>query len=396
MISAKEYFQMKKEELQDDNYDKKISSHHKKKMIIICSIISIVLVTVIIFIVYNMNRTYDSFDVLNEIKRDDDMSTVYLGYRDKFIKYNMDGISCVDMNNKLIWNQSYEMKNPIIDVCDKYVAVCDSNGNKIYIFNQDGIQGEVDTKFPVKKICVAGQGTVAALMQDEDINYIDYYDKTGKLISENKAPIEKIGYPLDLSLSSDGLKLAVSYMLIENATIQTKLAFYNFDSVGENEIDHLVSAANYKNEVLPQIEFINKNTALVFGTQFFEIYEGTQKPKSKKKISLESEIKSIFYDDNYVGVVFYNENTELPYCMKIYNMKGKLVLEHPFSFEYSSIQIKDSNIYLQSGAGCQIYNIKGKLLYEGSFEDDLQYVIPVDKQKINLVFSDRILYVKLK
>lgn len=396
MASAKEYFQMKREELQDDNYDNKLIVHRRKRIIIITVIVSIVLIAGIIAAVFNMNRTYHSYDIINEIKRDDDISTVYLEYQNKFIKYNMDGISCVDLKNKLVWNQSYEMKNPLVDICDKYVVVCDRDGNKIYVFNQDGIQGEVETKLPVKKICVAGQGTVAVLMQDENVNYIDYYDKTGKIISENKAPIEKTGYPMDLSLSNDGLKLAVAYMMIENATIQTKLAFYNFDSVGENEIDHLVSAANYENEILPQIEFIDNNTALVFGSRFFEVYEGTQKPKSRKKVEFQSEIKSIFYNKNYVGFVFDSDNSQFPYCMKIYNLGGKLILEQPFSFEYDSIQIKDSNIYMHNGAGCQIYNLKGKLLYEGSFEEELKYVIPVDKKKINLVFSDKIRYVKLK
>lgn len=396
MISAKEYFQMKKDELQDDNYDDKIKSHHRKRLIVSALVVAMVLLIAIVCVVYNMNVTYHSFNILSEIKRDDDKSTEYFQYGEGFVKYNMDGISHVDLNNNLVWNQSYEMKNPIIDVCDRYIAVCDNDGNKVYIFNEDGIQGEVETKLPIKKICVAGQGTVAVLMQEEDVNYIDYYDKNGKLISENKAPIEKIGYPLDISLSNDGLKLAVAYMVIENVSIQTKLAFYNFDSVGENEIDHLVSAANYENEILPDIEFVNKNTAIVFGTGFFEIYEGTQKPKVKKKIEFSSEIKSVFYDEQYVGFIFDSENGDSPYTMKVYNLKGKLVLEQAFNFEYDSIQIEESKIYMQNQAGCRIYNLKGKVLYEGSFEDELQYVIPVDRQKITLVFSDKILYVKLK
>lgn len=396
MVSAKEYFQRNREELNDENYDKKIKEHRRKKVIIFSSIIAGILLGIITFFIYNTNRTFHSYNILEEIKRDDDASTVFKAYDNKILKYNMDGISCISTDNKLVWNQSFEMKNPVVDICEKYIAVCDEMGNKIYIFNENGIQGEVETKLPIKKMCVAGQGTVAVLMEESDINYIDYYDKKGNLISENKAPVEKIGFPIDMSLSNDGYKLAVSYMMIENATIQTKLAFYNFDTVGENEIDHLVSAANYENEIIPQVQFLNKDVAVVFGTKFWEIYEGTQKPKSIFKQEVDSEIKSVFYNDKYIGLILKSEAVDAPYTMKIYNLKGKIILDKSFNFEYSSVDIIGSQIFLQNDAGCQIYNINGRLLYEGSCEEELQYVIPIDKTKINLVFPERILYVKLK
>ena len=84
MASAKEYFQMKKEELQDDNYDKKLVDHRRKRLIIIGVVVLIILLACITFAVLNINKTYHSFDILNEIKRDDDTSTVYLEYQNKF------------------------------------------------------------------------------------------------------------------------------------------------------------------------------------------------------------------------------------------------------------------------------------------------------------------------
>ena len=37
------------------------------------------------------------------------------------------------------------MKNPIIDICDSYIAVADKNSNDIYIFDEDGRIGKVKT-----------------------------------------------------------------------------------------------------------------------------------------------------------------------------------------------------------------------------------------------------------
>ncbi len=396
MASAREYFRMRQSSLREEEYKRELSLHKRKRRIVISVILFVLFLSACIVYIYSKNRVYNDYDIISDTKRNDDASTKYLKYNDNIVKYNMDGISCIDKENKLIWNQTYEMKSPFIDICGKYVAVCDNSGNKIYIFNEDGVQGEVETKLPIKKMCVSAQGTVAVLMEEDDINYIDYYNKNGKMIAENKSPVEKTGFPLDIELSDDGYKLAISYMIIENAAIQTKLAFYNFDSVGENEIDHLVSATNYDNEIIPKIEFITKDIAVVYGTNFWEIYEGTQKPKSIHKENVSEEIKSIFYDKDHIGLVFKNDAADYPYCMKIYNTKGKLVLERAFGFEYDNIFIDNSIIYMQNTAGCQIYNLKGKIIYEGGFGEELQNIIPVNKRKIILVFSNRLLYLRLK
>lgn len=215
----------------------------------------------------------------------------------------MDGIACVDKDNTLIWNQSYEMKDPMVDIYNEYVSVCDNGGNKVYIFNKEGVLGEVDTKFPIKKMCVSGKGTVAVLMQEEEINYIDYYNKNGKLIAENKAPVEKTGFPAGYFIVTGWYSLLYIYDY-RKCFNTTKLAFYNFDSVGENEIDHLVAAANYENEIIPKVKFLTEDTAVVFGTDFWEIYQGTQKPKSIHKETLSEEIKSVFYDDKCFGLIY--------------------------------------------------------------------------------------------
>lgn len=51
---------------------------------------------------------------------------------------------------------------------------------------------------------------------------------------------------------------------------------------------------------------------------------------------------------------------------------------------------------MQNSAGCQIYNMKGKLIYDAGYEDELQSIIPVNKRKKILVFSNRVLYMRLK
>lgn len=396
MVSAKEYFQNKKNAVRQDEYQKEIQKHRRNRILIIVVIAVILFLAGFCFYLYNRGRVFDSHEIVLEQKREDAELTTYLKFNENIVKYNMDGIMCMDFEYKQIWNQAYEMKDPIVDICEQYLAVCDNSGNKIYIMNKDGLQGEVDSRFPIKKISVAGQGTVAVLMEEDGVNYIDYYDKEGNLIAENKAPVEKSGFPLAISMSNDGYKLAVSYMMIENAAIQTKLAFYNFDSVGENEIDHLVSAANYDGSIIPNIEFLTDDIAVAFGDSFFEIYEGTQKPKSIFKKEFSEEIKSVFYDENYIGFIFDSEEPNNLYEMQIYNLKGKLKTQQAYNMEYENIIIEKERIYIYNDSVCGIYNMNGKQIYEGSFEDTLESVIPISDRKWVAVFHNQLQQLRMK
>ena len=50
----------------------------------------------------------------------------------------------------------------------------------------------------------------------------------------------EIGYPLDISLSPDGTMLTGSYMYIEDGTLRSRVAFYNFSEVGKNALNRFV------------------------------------------------------------------------------------------------------------------------------------------------------------
>ena len=92
-----------------------------------------------------------------------------------------------DANDEVYWNQTYEMKEPMADVCEDYVALADKGGTEIYIMNQAGMQGKIETPMNISRISVANQGVVAVWMESDGENYIRMYDKNGKnLVKETR------------------------------------------------------------------------------------------------------------------------------------------------------------------------------------------------------------------
>lgn len=395
MASAKEYFKKKKNEMYSREYNENLKKHRRK--VVALSVGSAVLVIVICFAVYlyNINKKYTDYSIIAETEREESGKAEYIRLEDRIIRYGVDGIACYDEKHTMLWNQSYEMKSPMVDVCESYMAICDAGGTKIYVMGADGVKGEIDAQLPIKRIEVANQGVVAVLLEDGDVNRINYYDRLGNLLAENKAPIEKSGYPMDISLSADGMKMAVSYMTFDAGSVNTKVAFYNFDTVGASEIDHLVSAKEYTDVIVPELEFVNATTAIAFGEHFFNIFQGSQKPVEMVKKEIEQEIKSVFYDETYIGLVLDNTG-ETPYLLQIYDLKGSRILSMPFDMAYDEIKIKDENIYIINSTQCYMYNMKGKLKFHGDFKEGIADVLPLEENRMVVVFGNSFQTIRLK
>ena len=296
----------------------------------------------------------------------------------------------MDADNKTIWNQTYEMQSPMTDSCENYVVIADRKGDTIYIMDISGPCGEIKTAMPIQRIQVANQGTVAVLMEQEGTGYIQVYDKSGTFLAEGEVHTENSGYPLDLAISNDGRKLAVSLLDVNEGNVKTTVTFFNFDTVGQNEIDNIVGQYSYSDVVVPKVEFLTNDVMVAFGSRKTVIFEGAQKPKVKKEMEVEKEIRSIFYNDAYYGFVFDNENKEQTYQMKIYDLRGAEVLSQEFRMEYEEIGfLENDEIYLRNNLECAIFTLRGVQKYHSNFEKNIWKIMSAGKIRDYVFLLDK-------
>ena len=110
------------------------SRNLKIKVITIIGIVCALLLAIYLFCVY---RTYNNYKVRKTIKIETGTNSQYQAFGEFVVKYSNDGISYIN-GTETIWNEAYEMKSPIVDVCGDYLAIADKNSNTIYIFNKKG------------------------------------------------------------------------------------------------------------------------------------------------------------------------------------------------------------------------------------------------------------------
>lgn len=322
-------------------------------------------------------RHYENFEVLQSAPREDTEAAHVENFKGNILKYSNDGAFYTNAANELIWNQTYEMADPKIDICEDYLTIYDRKGNMIYILTSEGLQGSIETTMPIEQVCAAAQGTIAVLMTKDSVGYVALYDRSGKNLVQGAIHGEKKGYPIAIALSQDAIKLAVSMLDINDGSVKSTIAFYNFGSVGENEIDHVVGANSFEDTVIPEIKFASSDTLMALSDKGLLYFKGAQKPQQSGEVPFEKEVKSIFYNQNYIGVVTSGEGEEASDRLCVYDMGGSLVMEKDFAAEYTEIEFLPNNeICIRNENICDIYSIRGIYKFHYEFEETIYKVIP--------------------
>ena len=359
-----------------EEMEEKIRRHRRRIAIWVIVLFLLVLFSIGGAGIYFQLKEYTDYEVVTEILRSDSEATRYETFAGNILRYNNDGAFYADMSDNLIWNQAYEMQNPMADTCEDYAVVADKQGTQIYIMNTIGVQGQIETNKPIEAVCVANQGIVAILTQEEGTSYLELYNRTGENIASGEIHMENSGYPLDIALSNDANKLAVSILDISKGKARTTVAFYNFGSVGQNEIDNIVGSYTYGDTIIPEIDFITNDTLIAFGDTRVVLFEGTQKPEETWKLELENEIKSIFYDKEYFGLVFDKGDAEDGHFMEIYDTNGKLRMEKDFKMSYRQIEfLSNHQVCIMDDTACEIYSLRGVKKFAYTFDMPIHKVL---------------------
>ncbi|MBR1598348.1 MAG: hypothetical protein IJ661_05440 [Lachnospiraceae bacterium] len=347
------------------------------------------------FILYYFTQSnFNGYDVIEDTNVKNSSMLDYIAYRNSLLKYSKDGATYVDEKGEAVWNETFAMKMPAADVCGDYAAIADLNGNDVYVFDKEGKVSNTAMPYTISDIAVASQGEFAVILEGDKVNYINLYDKNGEQISEIQTTITQSGYPMDVDLSNDGEKLFSSYLYIDGANIKNGLAAYNFGPVGVNEnADRLMGGYQLEDTVVPKVEFIDNNTICAFGDNQFIIYSMKEKPSEKAKIEFDQEVRSVIYNQQYVGVVMVNnevseDDKAAPYILEIYNTNGRKVMKQDIDFNYENVRMTEKEIVFVGGNECRVYTLKGGLKFSYTFTKNVIDMIPTGYSRRYIVLYD--------
>ena len=357
---------------EQEQFEKARKKRWKKTALIAAVVVAL---AVGVYLLINL-QTYTSARVLDTYTVSGASGSAYEQFADGVLKYSRDGISYLNQHGEEMWNQPYQMKNPVVDVNGSSAAVADKGGNAVLVFNEEGVRGETQTNLPIERVRVSEQGIVSVILTDENEARVLCYDAAGNLLVENKTSMNGTGYPLDVALSPDGETMQVLYLYTEAGAVKSRVIYYNFGESGEEKTDHLVAQMEYEDTVMASGFFMDENISVAVGDNRLTIYRGGNVPEETENIEIKKQIKSVFHNEKYIGMVLKNEGKE-GYELRLYNTRGQVAMSENFTGDYSHVKLCGSQVIMYDGKNCSIFTRGGIRKFDGEMNSNILEIFPV-------------------
>lgn len=387
MARIKDFTAAAGEKTKKAEFEQKIQAHKRSRFlkILTISVIGILLIGAVWFLWDN--SVYTSYTEISSFPRVSSSDSVCLNHNGRILTYSKDGIRSMDTKGNLIWNETYQMQNPIVEVNENTVAVGDYNGHMIYVMDEKGKVGEIDTNLPIRDLCVSKNGIVAVVLEDSKLTRLNLYDSKGNELVKSECRMNQTGYPIAIALSDTGEVMEVSYLYVDSGYMKSSIAFYNFSDVGQNSVDRLVGGIDYQDTIMPYIGFLSKDSAFAVGNNRISFYGGADKPVSVAENLLSEEIQAVYTGGEYVGLVYIDTTGAARYRIDVYDKKGNLILKQNIDIDYQNILIQKNSIVVYNNTECVIYNMSGREKYRGTFGKSVSLLIPTNKSNRFIMIS---------
>ncbi len=348
----------------------------RKRLVIVLVVLVLVLILFAVIGYLVSIRTYENYRVLTNVEWTHTATSRVLPYGNNFISYSADGIRCTNAKGVDVWSHAYVMQEPMVSIDGEYVAVADYNGNELFIFDSSGLINTIATGMPITKIEVSASGSVLTILDSGNLTPIHLYYKDGRDLVSFRVTMSQGGYPVAVDISDNSRLAAVSHLYMNGSNVVSKLVFYNFGEVGKNESDNIVSAYDYQGAVAPIVRFFDDSHAFVMTDERVAFFQGDQRPSSVADCLIQEKVRSVYNNEDYLGLVFPDLTGNNNYRLDIYTDMGVLKNSIYFDMEYDEIIFSGNLVLIYNSGGCMIYSVDGRLRFLGDFEEPVLLMIP--------------------
>lgn len=376
-VKPLERFTPKKKEEQTEWKEKLVKHRMQITTRVIVFVAVLVLATLFFYIRY-LNKVYTSYEVLNSVDFRVAAGAKVELFEDKFLIYGNDGAKCINNKGEVIWNVTYEMQNPMVNIAGNVVGIADYTGSTIYMMDTVGLLGTINTGMPIQHFRVSPKGLAIAVLDDSKSTPVYIYDTEGEKKAFFNTTMRDSGYPASVCISDNGYLVGIAYAYFDETGYKTNIAFYNFGEVGQNKTDNLVSGNTYANAVVPHIQFVNNSKAVAFADNRLMIYTGGEIPTSAVEVLVQDEILSAYFSEEYIALVHNNTEGEERFHIDIYDGNGECVDTIYYDDDYSEIFFHEGRIIIYGTDYCLIHNVGGIDKFEGEFGPGVLAVMPTN------------------
>lgn len=259
------------------NEEKEKKKINKKKIIILSIITLIIIAIITIGIIYSRNEEFRNWMDKNILRKEiyqENLATIEIKEDENPTVYAFNQyIGVLNKNEFKIYNNTgkeeetlnLKITTPVIDSANRYLAVGESKGKKLYLIEDKKILWEKDIEGNISQIKVNQNGYVAISVVDTiHKTVVIMYDPQGNELFYTFFSSTRVG---DMSISKDNKYLAIAEIDTSGTIIKSNISIISVDTAkkdAENSVIHKYEGEN--NDLITKLNYQDKNRLLCMYT----------------------------------------------------------------------------------------------------------------------------------
>lgn len=384
--------------------EKKIN---KRKLIIITLAIVIVLITITTTIIYINNKTAREWidkNILQKEKTQNNLPNIEIKESDNsniyaFNKY----IGILNKNNFEIYNNTgnkentitLEITKPIFNSNNRYLAVAEEKGQKLYLIADKDITWETEVEGNISQITVNKNGYIAVTIVDTSYKtVIAMYNNQGEHLFNTKLSSNRV---IATSISNDNKYLALAEIDTTGTLVQSNVKIISIEDAKNNSEESIKQIYNGEDgELIINIKYQEKDKLLcmysnkIVSMKIDEETKIIQENENKKvsfasielanhSITVEEKSSGIFTADSVVNII---------------NSDNRGISLYTAEAVTKEIYTSDNIIALNLGSEVEFINTSGWLVKKYIAEQEITSIV-LSNSIAGIVYRDKIEIINL-
>ncbi len=379
-----------------------------KKKIIIATIIAIIIIalvtTVIIYINNKDARNWIDKNILQKEKTQNNLPSIEIeeGNNSNIYAFNK-YIGILNKNNFKIYDNTgkeektltLEISKPIFNSNNRYLAVAEEKGQKLYLIADKEILWERDIEGNISQITVNKNGYVAVTIVDTSYKtVVELFDSQGTSLFKTFLASTRV---VSTSISEDNKYLAIAQVDTSGTMIQSNIKVMSIEDAKNKNEDTIKKEYNGENnELITNIKYQEKNKLLCMYTDKIteiksdETVETLQEFKDKKIsfASIELSNSSVTIEEKSSGLFTADS------VINIMNSDNKSTALYTAEAVTKEIYTSGNIIALNLGSEVEFVNTSGWLVKKYIADQEITSIV-VSNSIAGIVYRDKIEIINL-
>lgn len=379
-----------------------------KKKIIIATIIAIIIIalvtTVIIYINNKEARNWIDKNILQKEKTQNNLPSIEIEEENNsniyaFNKYigilNKNNFKIYDNTGKEEKNLTLEISKPIFNSNNRYLAVAEEKGQKLYLIADKEILWEREIEGNISQITVNKNGYVAVTIVDTSYKtVVELFDSQGTSLFKTFLASTRV---VSTSISEDNKYLAIAQVDTSGTMIQSNIKVMSIEDAKNKNEDTIKKEYNGENnELITNIKYQEKNKLLCMYTDKIteiksdETVETLQEFKDKKIsfASIELSNSSVTIEEKSSGLFTADS------VINIMNSDNKSTALYTAEAVTKEIYTSGNIIALNLGSEVEFVNTSGWLVKKYIADQEITSIV-VSNSIAGIVYRDKIEIINL-